>query len=352
MTGTWQPNWQHNPQPRGRQSWQPNWAPNWQQNGQQGPQRGMAPGDEWASPIRSERQVTFFEYLVTRPHVRANAVLVGVTASGDHQVWSATKQPRHSELFLTGIRLLYEVDMGLHQIGLEAKLPSENEAFEFHADIEVQWRVADATQVVRDHVTDVREALRPVLLSLLRPITRRYATADAAGAEDALNAALAQAGTQSGGLGHELGLWTRAFVRLRLDEATRQEGRMTTSMSLYRAIMEGGEYTQAAAQIARDPSQLGEVAAMVRREEGEVRDRVLDFVRHLAESGLIERWEIDERTKAALQWVRDSTDLAVTGIPGQQELEAGPRRPRRAARNSAEDDTSPDPPPAGASAPQ
>jgi hypothetical protein len=167
------------------------------------------------SPILSEHSVGRFEFLHRRPTVSTRIALVFGTLRKGYVVFGPGRPPTLGELLWTGIRTVYEVDLGLHHTNIRTDLPSAGDAFPFHAEIDVQWRVTDPYRVVVDGIKDVREALTPRLLARLRGITRKFMVEDAEEAERVANDAF-----DAEPIGLEFGLTVQAVTRLEMDAQT------------------------------------------------------------------------------------------------------------------------------------
>lgn len=305
--------------------------------------------------ILSERALSRFELLCQRHCMRAWTGFVLVNRRGEYRSFLPERWPTMGELLWKGGGTLYEVDMGRHWTSLELDLPSREEAFPIHAVVNVEWRVTDPAQIVRDGVNDVREALFPSLYHWLSTITRQFDVEDTAAAEGkALEALLT-----GQPIGDEYGLRTRISLRMRMDEPTatyaakirevqreislehetqklrllREESTttlITRRVERYRTIILAGDYDQFALQIAQNPDEVATVVQMLRDERHDNRRNVTDFVTRLLDSGAIDRYEINDQVRAALDWLKEATDTVLRGpeqparIPAQRDCNALP----------------------------
>jgi hypothetical protein len=250
--------------------------------------------------------------------------------------------------------MLYEVDMGIHWTSLEFNLPSREEAFTFPTVVDVEWRVTDPAQVVRDGVNDVREVLWPAFYRQLSIITRQFDIEDAAAAERDAFKSLAHRP-----VGGEYGLSNRVFLRMKMDQPTVayvasireaqrgirlerenqklrllfEESRsalIAKRVERYRAIILAGDCNQFALQLAQNPDEAPAVVQMLREERRENRRNVIDFVTRLLDSHAIDRYEIDDQVRTALDWLKDATDTVLHGpetpvsIPSQRDFDTMP----------------------------
>ncbi|MET0191366.1 MAG: hypothetical protein ABW212_20370 [Pseudonocardia sediminis] len=227
------------------------------------------------------------------------------------------------------------MDRGLHHTEFPLELPSAGDTFDFHADVWVEWRVNRACTVVADHLADVREALAPVVRARLCEITRQFDVGDVIKAERAVAEVVHH--LNPGGV---YGLTVVLTIRLSADPgateyaASRREHEHAISiqeleharnrlqithereviearMDLYRRIIDSGDVEQLALQLAQNPTGVESIVSLVRDERHRDRRQVTDFLTHLLGSGAIDRWDVDDHVRAALEWLKDSTDRTV-----------------------------------------
>ncbi|WP_441246430.1 hypothetical protein [Kitasatospora sp. McL0602] len=164
-------------------------------------------------PVRAERALQRFEFIRSRPPVSADRALVFMAASGESVPYLPSHQPTRGELVGKNFRTLYEVEMGYQHLTFEHRLPSVGDAFFFHAETDVTWRVVKPGDVVEKGIRDVRVLLEPRLLARMRQETRRFAIEQSAQAETAVHDALALHP-----LAEAEGLEVTCSVRLSLDQ--------------------------------------------------------------------------------------------------------------------------------------
>lgn len=303
-----------------------------------------------AGPILSEER---WDGKLAR--ARAHVAVVVVYHRGDHQViWP---HERNRVLLHRRPDTIYEVDLGLNHTVITADLPSRDHAGVFHASISVQWRVFNPSAVVRHRVLDIDEALSPTLLHRVRGITRGFSIDQVTTAEDEINATLggvvidvtAPAGIQQamreatdlGCLGAEYGLWTRAITHLMLDEAAtehrtkmiklnwaieeeeaeqrlrilknkNQQNITAARVAVYREIVAAGDVERFALRLASHPDEISAITAIIREDQLTSRRDTIDFISHMVDSGVVERWEVSDQVREALEWLRDATARVVT----------------------------------------
>jgi len=363
---------------------------------------GNYPVNNEQGPILAQRQYTGRN---AEP-VTANVAHVLVTTRGEHRtvwphdrthsvVWQHT---RSSGVFKGRVRTVYDVDLGIRHLRFDVELPGAKDTFTFRAEAVVEWRVLDPSLVVRSQLRDVRPLIQPVVVEAMRRIARGYGVDESAAAERAINEALAgealdfnnparlsDAITRTASIGHvgrEYGLWTRTIAsvhpdrarqgqsdeirdlshqieaeqlkqKLRLLQERNRQAVVADRMGFYRDAFESGDIDSAVLQVAQNPDELTAVAQVVREQRLMGQRLTVDFVNKLIESRAIEPWQVNDQAKAALEWLRTSTNAVLRppvgelgpgdgdgGVPGGGGYTDGVSRKRQ--RKTAIDDLSDD----------
>jgi hypothetical protein len=213
----------------------------------------------------------------------------------------------------------------------------------------------------------------------MRQLSRTFDIAECAKAEDKINTELAKLGvdgtspdrfaetikaaTETGYVGAEYGLWTRAIVHLTPDEAaldhhtkmtklnwaieeekaehelrilqeTNHQAIMDGRMRVYRQIIAAGDVERFALQFANNPGDIAAIDAIMREEQQASRSDTINFVAHLVDSGVIERWEVGDQAREALQSLKEVTARVLRNRDGQYQAEQASALPRRRGRRS------------------
>ncbi|MFI1356892.1 hypothetical protein ACH4TV_25430 [Streptomyces sp. NPDC020898] len=164
-------------------------------------------------PVLTVRQLSRFE-LSLKSTVRIDHALVFATPKGGYEAYLPPRRPTRSEIAARRYTAVYEVDMGVHPFSGTLTLPSDNDAFEFSAEVDMSWQVVDPARFVESGHRDVPGLLIGELQRAARPVSRRFPIADSAAAEGAL----LQAVDVLGPLGSPAGLQTTWTLRLRRDQ--------------------------------------------------------------------------------------------------------------------------------------
>ncbi|MBT3149935.1 hypothetical protein HTV45_03245 [Streptomyces sp. CHD11] len=165
-------------------------------------------------PVLTVRQLSRFE-LSIKHVVRIDHALVFSTPKGGYEAYPPPTRPNRSEIAARRYTAVYEVDMGVHPFTDAFTLPSDNDALEFTAEVDVSWQVLDPGRFVASGIRDVPTMLIGELQQAARPVTRGFAIADSGAAERELLRAV----TLLGPLGAAAGLQATWTLRVRRDQA-------------------------------------------------------------------------------------------------------------------------------------
>ena len=168
---------------------------------------------ELVDPVLTVRQLGRFDFNL-KSLVRIDHALVFSTPKGGYDPYLPPRRPTRSEIAAKRYTAVYEVDMGVHPFSAELALPSDNDAFEFTAAVDLSWQVLDPARFVASGHRDVPALVLGELQQAARPVTRHFAIADSADAEREL----LQAVTVLGPLGAPAGLQVTWTLRLRRDQ--------------------------------------------------------------------------------------------------------------------------------------
>ncbi|MFI6011648.1 hypothetical protein ACIBAG_23015 [Streptomyces sp. NPDC051243] len=166
-------------------------------------------------PVITVRQLSRWGF-TRRTLTRIEHALVFSTPKGDYDEFLPPVRPRRREAAARRYTAVYEVDMGVHPHRAEISLPSDNDAFEFTATIELSWQVIAPRAFVRSGHRDVPALLLGELQQAARPLTRTFAIDDSARAEAELLRVLSA--PERPPLGATAGLNVVWTLRLRRDQ--------------------------------------------------------------------------------------------------------------------------------------
>ncbi|MET8946323.1 hypothetical protein ABZX30_22755 [Streptomyces sp. NPDC004542] len=165
-------------------------------------------------PVLTVRQLSRFDFNL-KSYVRIDNALVFSTAQGQYKAYLPPQRPTRPEIVANHYTAVYEVDMGVHRHTSDLLLPSDNDALEFTAAVDLDWQVLDPARFVATGHRDVPALLLGELQQTARPVTRRFAVTDSAAAE----AELLERMRLLGPLGATAGLQVTWTLRVRRDQA-------------------------------------------------------------------------------------------------------------------------------------
>lgn len=239
--------------------------------------------------------------------VKARMAVVVITARGEYIAYR-DRPPTTRDLVRKRARFVSQVDMGQHRTEIIGSTPAADDRFDFEFAVHLRWHVSEPKKVVRDGVRDVRAALEPLLLARMRPITRLFQPEQAADAESKVNDVIATISEAA-----ELGITAEAIARLRMEDTVRDEFRLDRKVAAYRKIIAGGDLNQFAFTLATNPDDASAVVKALIQERDRARQDTISFVTNLVDSGAIERWQVADQIRVALQWLLESSDRVITG---------------------------------------
>lgn len=250
--------------------------------------------------------------------VKARLAVVVITARGEYIAYH-DRPPTTRELVRKRVRFVSEVDMGHHRTQITGTVPAADDTFEFCVDMNLHWHVSEPRKVVRDGIRNVRTALQPLLLARIRPITRQFRPEESADAEEKVNVELARIPEAA-----EFGIEAEVVAILRMEDSVRNEFRLNRKVVAYRKIIAGGDLDQFAFTLAMKPEDASAVVTALVEERDRARTDTINFVTKLVESGAIERWQVADQIRVALQWLLDGSNRVITGTDEARPPSFGP----------------------------
>lgn len=265
-------------------------------------------------------------YAAAGPYRMLNPQIIGVLRFANGRTHVAWPDARNGRPPWSRPATITELLSGRHRTTFAIRLPARGARHFFQAEVDVMWWVVDPLVVDQCHVWNVARVLEPVVLHLLRGVTQRFPIGEAESAQEAIEKALVAA--RYGPVGADLGLGTRMFVRLDVDEARIQyavesdrqehEGRLAAQREADVLRKLGrGEVAEAAMQIGQDPASLGRVLDGLRAGRQDERQAARELIEHMLQTGVLQAHQLTGPAQVAL----DMLDQAVEVVSGRP---AGP----------------------------
>jgi hypothetical protein len=201
-------------------------------------------------------------------------------------------------------RSVVEVQLGKRTTEFSTSLPALSGAARFPARVRVRWEVADPVKVAEAQLRNVGELLEPELSELLREVTQQYPIDRPGEAARAVREVLRDLHPP---LGAAVGLRTKVYVELDVDEMVvrhyeeyRQDAADDRRMARFLAMVQQGDYAQAAVLVGEDRSNTAKAIDMIRSDRRATEEQTADRLRLMLEHGVIKSHNLDRSDRA---WV-------------------------------------------------
>lgn len=334
-------------------------------------------------PILSKEELGRWRLFQSRPVPEPGIALV---LSGDGQPLVTLKAGdrglTNGELLWGKYNRLYKVDIGEHSLSFQCKLPCETDAFDFHAEVKLTCSVSKPELIVQRNIRDVRQLLEPLIIEVMRRISRKYKVEESGEAERAISRKVEEevddAGFKLNRFALTLSLEQEARQRIREKkdiqekveiEKTKLQGNLELEknkiqgdlelekfkqqlemqrlesemelkkvrMAFYGPIIQSGNWQLLAAQLSSNPQDviiLREMMGRIREQQQIDRHDKMLLLSAALEKGDLEQWKVGEFAKHLLE--------ELTGIPEKSfaALQSSPTQNAELITDESEDKTS------------
>jgi hypothetical protein len=138
----------------------------------------------------------------------------------------------------------------------------------------------------------------------------------------------------------------KAAQELRRIQDANQQEITKERIKLYREIIAAGDVERFALRLAGNPDDISAITTIIREDQLTSRRDTIEFISHMVDSGVVERWEVSDQVREALEWLRDATARVVTDKNHKDaEVEPGPHQRRRGRGKPIEQNAASEPPP-------
>ncbi|GET37823.1 SPFH domain-containing protein [Microseira wollei] len=288
------------------------------------------------NPILSREEIGRWRLFQSRPVPDPGTALV---FSGEGQPLLSIKQgqrgPTSGEIVWGKYNLLYKVDMTEHPLSFQCNIPCATDAFDFHAEVRFICSVREPEMIVRRNVTDVRQFLEPLIVEVMRSISRNYEVEESEVAERQISNRVKQeiydAGFQLNRF--VLTLYLEQEVRDRIREKKRIQDTteiektkiksqieleeqaqklamqrqqfelelMKVKIDFYSPMLQAGNWQMLAMQLAQNPQDIAVVVEEINRQKQIDREHQMKMLKMLLDEDALEGSQISEVGKRVLQ---------------------------------------------------
>lgn len=230
-------------------------------------------------------------------------------------------------------RTLYKVDVTEHALHFDCTLPCNSDAFDFQAKIQATVAVSDPGQIIERNVTDIAGTLKPLLISVMRRISRRHDVDQSAEAEHEISDAISEEKFDAGLVVKrfvvELSLEQDARDHIRTlrqiarsrerekEEAVLEQqrqsqdlARIRARMEFYGPLIEQGQWQMLALHLSNRPEDVQGVLQHLRQQQQTERDHQLQALKIMLDEDAIEGFQIEEASKRVLARFVESLEAA------------------------------------------
>ena len=104
---------------------------------------------------------------------------------------------------------------------------------------------------------------------------------------------------------------------------------MADKVTVYRDIIAVGDFERFALRLASHPDGILAVTEIIHQDQLTSREDTIDFIKAMVDSGVVERWEVSDQVRVALEWLREATARVVTQNHRITEIDQPVRQSRR-----------------------
>lgn len=246
-------------------------------------------------------------------------------------------------------KTVYEVDISEHPFKFSCMLPCQGEAFEFRAQVDLAYSVETPSFIVERNITDARTVLEPLIVSIMREVSREHDVDQSAEAEKSITERVLEESKK-----YSTGLRILRFVvKLSLEEDARNYIRkireiertktielkqaelekqrieremelMKVKIDFYSPLIEKGQWKLLALQLANHPDDVAAVAQMIGQQRQADMETQLKALKIMLEEDVIEGFQMGEAGKRILQRIVDAygPGLEARALGGREEPKA------------------------------
>lgn len=299
--------------------------------------RHLNPAGDLTDPVVTSRTLGKSLSLTRKLTTQADCALVLVSGSGIHQVFLPPHRPSLTDLLGRGYQAAYEVDLGLHHLRINERLPGRDDVGAFEATVAIDWQVSAPDLVVSSRIRDVPALIVPRIRQRMRTVTRSLSTDQSGEPEIAVQNALDEQPVAAAE-----GLRVTCSVQLDIDQAARaQKDRLRSyhferqahplelrqvqeanevlaaKAKFYQYHLEQGGVTAWALQLAAHPDDLPRALDYLRSEQQELVQNQIRLVERLLDQSVLEQFQLEDSSRAALEAITTilRRDLGVSVPP-------------------------------------
>ena len=276
----------------------------------------------------------------SRPTVEPGVALVVYSDKGDVLALMPGERLTAGDIAWKNYRGYYKVDIGIHSIEFQTKVPCNKDAFNFDAKLIVTYQVEKPDLIVKNKIRDVLATLKPEIENQMRVISRKYNADQSEDAELVINDSFKNGlhinGIFASKIISNLELPSEAREHLHKIQSARNEiarqevayelestklrydNDLATAklkhenelkrqrMDFYAPLLKKGQWNLLALQLSEHPEDVASIVNFINQEHQAERDNQLKMLKIMLEEDVVEGFQVEEVRKRILQKVLDS----------------------------------------------
>lgn len=321
-------------------------------------------------PIIGTETFPKFNLFAPRPMVEPGQALVMYRDNGETLTLMPGQRITAGNIAWRDYKGYYKVDIGMHALDFQTRVPCNKDAFNFEAKVQVAYQVENPDVIVKNKIRDVLVALRPEIENRMRIISRKYNAEQSEDAEQEINKGFEKGlrvnGIFASQIVSNLELEAEAREHLRKIQSTKNEivrQEVTHEleatkvryeneikkqrMDFYTPLIKKGQWNLLALQLAEHPDDVVAIANMMNQQQQAERDNQLKLLKIMLDEDVVEGFQVDEVRKRVLQKLIDSlgptsTKALTDGGSSKPEKSSNKKQKRKKAKEDSSDSTEDD----------
>lgn len=325
-------------------------------------------------PIVGTGDFSKFNLFSSRPTVEPGVALVVYSDKGDMLALMPGQRLTAGDIAWKNYKGYFKVDIGIHSLEFQTKVPCNKDAFSFEAKLQVTYQVKEPDVIVKNKIRDVLAALKPEIENRMRVISRKYNADQSEDAEQEINNSF-KSGLHVNGIfatqiisNLELPVEAREHIHkiqsmkneIARQEVThelesiklRHESELATAkqkhendlkkqrMDFYAPFIKKGQWNLLALQLAEHPEDVAAIVNLINQQQQADREYQLKMLKIMLEEDVVEGFQVEEVRKRILQKLLDSLGPVSTKALTDGSAKANPEKPvnKKRKKKPAKDD--------------
>ena len=286
-------------------------------------------------PIIGTETFPTFSLFAPRPVAKPGQALVMYRDNGETSTLMPGQRLTAGNMAWRDYKGYYIVDIGIHTLEFQTKVPCKKDAFSFEAKLHVTYYVKEPEVIVKNGIRDILAALRPEIENQMRIISRKYNPDQSKEAEEEINKKFEDRLQVNGILTsqiisnlelppearehlHQIQSTENEIARQEIThklEATKlnYENKLEATklkhenelkkqrMNFYAPLIEKGQWNLLALQLTEHPEDVASIVNFINQQKQADRDNQLKLLKIMLEGDVVEGFNVDDVTRKTIQ---------------------------------------------------